>query len=353
MNFLPLVSIIVPVYNVEKYLKRCIDSLLLQTFTNFELILVDDESTDSSGAICDIYAEQDDRITVIHKKNGGVSSARNAGLDVAVGEYVTFCDSDDYVNYDWLEVLLCAINSNNVDMVASNWKAVDDTGKELFFSKYKPHLRGFSTINDKLIYIQYSVLEEKTGWAIYTRIFKLNILNENNIRFCETCENYAEDLAFVMEYILYCRSVCSVDYCGYFYYQRSNSMMHNCKNEIKLNALNEVSKHFAFFLKNLTVDDRKVSKRLAIVHLLIMGNQYAKLTNGDSLQCLSNEINKIVDKRWYKKQTRKLFFSYKTLKEQFGEFTAKRILLFSSYCLHEKYKLYALESGVFYKFFHE
>ena len=93
----PVLSIIVPVYNVEKYLARCIDSILAQTFTDFELILVDDGSTDNSGEICDEYAGKDPRIIVIHKENGGVSSARNHGLDIARGEYITFVDSDDQI----------------------------------------------------------------------------------------------------------------------------------------------------------------------------------------------------------------------------------------------------------------
>ena len=95
---MPLVSIIVPVYNVEKYLKRCVDSILAQTFIDYELILVDDGSSDSSDIICDEYAAKFDKIYVIHQKNGGLSAARNAGMSIARGEYFLFCDSDDYVS---------------------------------------------------------------------------------------------------------------------------------------------------------------------------------------------------------------------------------------------------------------
>lgn len=91
----PLISVIVPVYNVEKYLPRCIDSIIDQTFKNFELLLIDDGSKDKSGEICDEYAKRDNRIKVFHKENGGVSSARNVGLDSAKGEWIIFCDSDD------------------------------------------------------------------------------------------------------------------------------------------------------------------------------------------------------------------------------------------------------------------
>ena len=103
------ISIIVPVYNVEKYIRRCIDSLITQTFKSIEILLIDDGSKDNSGAICDEYALKDDRVKAFHKKNGGVSSARNIGLDNATGTYIMFCDSDDYVDPTWCEKLYNSI----------------------------------------------------------------------------------------------------------------------------------------------------------------------------------------------------------------------------------------------------
>ena len=100
-----LVSIIVPVYNVDKYLERCVNSIIQQSYRNLEIILVDDGSTDNSGTICDTYKEKDDRIIVIHKENGGLSDARNAGIKIFTGEYVTFIDSDDYVSLDMICLL--------------------------------------------------------------------------------------------------------------------------------------------------------------------------------------------------------------------------------------------------------
>ncbi|MGJ0706244.1 glycosyltransferase family 2 protein, partial [Enterococcus avium] len=110
------ISIIVPVYDVEKYLKKCVDSILNQTFKDFELILVDDGSPDNSGAICDQYAEKDSRVRVIHKENGGLSDARNAGIEVARGKYLGFVDSDDFVNEDMYKQLYTSIIENNADL---------------------------------------------------------------------------------------------------------------------------------------------------------------------------------------------------------------------------------------------
>lgn len=111
---MPKISVIIPVYNTEKYLHRCIDSVLAQTFIDFELLLIDDGSKDSSGAICDKYAEKDSRVRVFHKENGRVSSARNVGLDNAQGEWVTFVDSDDWISKDYLEEMMTHSDSDLV-----------------------------------------------------------------------------------------------------------------------------------------------------------------------------------------------------------------------------------------------
>ncbi len=110
------ISIIVPVYKVEKYLKKCVDSILAQTFSDFELILVDDGSPDNSGRICDDYAKKDARVRVVHKQNGGLSSARNAGIEVAKGKYLGFVDSDDYIAEDMYELLYKAIIKEEADL---------------------------------------------------------------------------------------------------------------------------------------------------------------------------------------------------------------------------------------------
>lgn len=111
-----LISIIVPVYNVEKYLENCIDSILKQTYTNFEVILIDDGSTDTSGEICDKYVEKDKRIQVIHSKNGGISKVRNKGIELAKGDYISFIDSDDIVSPKFLEILFTTINESQADI---------------------------------------------------------------------------------------------------------------------------------------------------------------------------------------------------------------------------------------------
>ena len=119
---MPLVSVVVPIYNVELYLKECVDSILSQTYKNIEVILVDDESPDLCGKICDDYAAMDGRIKVVHKKNGGLSDARNAGMKVATGDLITFVDSDDYISKDFMKILFEAMSENNSDIAIANMK---------------------------------------------------------------------------------------------------------------------------------------------------------------------------------------------------------------------------------------
>ena len=128
----PKISVIVPVYKVEKYFERCVDSIINQTYKNLEIILVDDGSPDLCPVICDKYAEKDSRIIVIHKEHSGVSDARNFGIDAASGEYIAFVDSDDYINENYIEKLSEAMHKDNADISLCSLSVVDEKGKELF-----------------------------------------------------------------------------------------------------------------------------------------------------------------------------------------------------------------------------
>lgn len=123
-----LVSIIVAVYNIEEYLQRCVDSILAQTYRNLEIILVDDGATDSSGRICDEYAQKDERIQVIHKKNGGLSDARNAGMDVAKGDYIGFVDGDDWIEPDMYRAMVTACEREQAQIAACRYKQITKSG---------------------------------------------------------------------------------------------------------------------------------------------------------------------------------------------------------------------------------
>lgn len=347
---LALVSIIVPVYNVERYLKRCVDSILNQTFTDFELILVDDESTDDSGKICDRYAEQDNRIVVIHKKNGGVSSARNAGLDAAVGEYIAFCDSDDYVLENWLIQMTDKMVNHKVDSVVSNWQLVDENDQVLRVTSFEEGIKYISDEKDKISYYYEVMFSGKTSWSAWCRLFRADIIKKEKIYFSENCENYAEDLGFVLEYTLYCKNVMCISDSGYRYVKHKGSIIDKNQNIIKLNSLNEVSKNFNKCLER-AVSKSTYKKHFPVLNFLIMNTEYSRMISKNILPLLGECIDEINDKVWYRKATRKIFSRYNVLKKAFGDDYARRILLFSHYCLHKNYTLYGKEWGIFNKIF--
>ncbi|WP_321426545.1 glycosyltransferase [uncultured Bacteroides sp.] len=171
----PTLSIIVPVYKVEKYIHKCISSILNQTFTDFELILIDDGSPDNCGAICDDYAKEDIRVIVIHQKNQGLSAARNAGLDIAKGKYITFVDSDDSISidtyYDNMEILSKDIS---IDVLEYPYQKVYNNRIELVTDPVN-HIYGYSKN------FRYWALESNKGPNVWSKIFKRHIFE--NIRF--------------------------------------------------------------------------------------------------------------------------------------------------------------------------
>ena len=210
----PKVSVIVPVYNVEPYLPRCIDSILAQTYTDFELILVDDGSPDNSGAICDEYAAKDPRIRVIHKENGGVSSARNAGLDVATGEYVAFVDSDDYVSMLYLEKLI----RNKCDLsICSCYKISENGHSEIFLSvENETYLVTSEKIADWF--------DKRYLIYVWGKAFRRAIIESANLRFdCRI--SLGEDTVFAVNYILLCNSIEFIADSLYFYIKYSSGTL--------------------------------------------------------------------------------------------------------------------------------
>ena len=176
---MPMISIIIPVYNTQQYLPRCIDSILSQSFTDFELLLIDDGSTDGSGKICDAYAEKDNRIRVFHKENGGVSSARNLGLNEAQGEWICFVDSDDELLPDGLQIMADGI-SNEVDMIMAGYYEFE--GETLLTDTSKFGKDGLISRNDALLMMYPSESMPYMGYP-WGRLYKRNLVLEKDLSF--------------------------------------------------------------------------------------------------------------------------------------------------------------------------
>lgn len=207
---MPKVSIIVPVYNVQQYLSKCIDSILDQTYTDWELLLVDDGSPDNSGAICDEYAQKDSRINVFHKLNGGVSSARNLGLEKMIGNWVTFVDADDWIAPDTLEK--CSTRFNEYDIVRFSMKMVydeqDDTKNRNYIIQ--------SSNNKEEIFAR--TLARNSLMCVWGGFYRAELFRQNNIRF-STSLVMAEDWLVIMQLLLKAHRVIDLPDVYYCYNQ--------------------------------------------------------------------------------------------------------------------------------------
>ena len=170
-----LISVIVPIYNVSQYLKQCVDSILNQSYKNLEVILVDDGSTDNSGVICDQYAQMDNRVVVIHKENGGLSDARNAGLEVAKGEYIGFVDSDDFVDLSMYETLVEILEKNQADIAIANWQDFFDNKKNEVHENRTGNILIFENI-EVLRFLIYGKDKYRISFSVWDRLYRRNII---------------------------------------------------------------------------------------------------------------------------------------------------------------------------------
>ena len=219
------ISIIVPVFNVEKYIERCVKSIENQSYRNLEIILVDDESPDRCPQICDEYAKRDERIKVLHKKNGGLSDARNAGLDVATGEYIAFVDSDDWVEPDFIEQLYVNAKKEDADISIIGCTLVWDDGRKKTVSKDKGYY-----VFDREKAIREMLAQRKFGCMVCQKMYRKQIFD--TVRF--PVGKLYEDVAVSMPTFLKAKKVVVSGNHGYNYYQRNDSIVNSKFDERKL-----------------------------------------------------------------------------------------------------------------------
>lgn len=214
---MPLLSIIVPVYKVENYIHRCVDSILNQTFRDFELILVDDGSPDDCGAICDDYAAKDSRVRVIHQENRGAAAARNAGLDAAIGDYVAFCDSDDLVAEKWLEHFAEGAAPDTL-CICTYCNTVSDLGKAADYPIVgtEPHPVSAYYTFDRCALAGYLCNALYHRGTIERSRLRLRLQHEKG--------DYNEDLLFALKYVRHIRQIVYTGYADYLYDTREGSL---------------------------------------------------------------------------------------------------------------------------------
>lgn len=238
----PLVSIIVPIYNVEPYLRKCIDSILEQSYKNLEIILVDDGSTDKSGTIADQYEKKFKHVKVIHQPNEGLSSARNAGIDNSNGEWLAFIDSDDYIRKDFIESLINIAMENNTDIVTCSFKPFSNDGSILKKIPKWPNetLSGFEAIDN--------MQANRLPAYICINIFKKELFIKNNIRF--PVGRLYEDIATKIKLLYYAKKVSFTNKQLYFYLIRGESITGKNYSETKYKDIEYAIEEVSNFLIN-------------------------------------------------------------------------------------------------------
>lgn len=209
------ISIIVPVFNSAPFLERCISSILAQRYSGWEAIFIDDGSTDNSLSILLEYAHTDERIKVIHQENAGAGMARNAGIDVAIGKYLVFVDSDDYISPDYLSLLA----THNEDVVFIDVEAVNEGGK-CISKEYMSHFCHWSVFD-----ISKAMMIGTIPWGGVRKAVKTSLIKENNIKYSN--QKIGEEALYSFNIMIKAKSVGFIDSCVYYYVQRNDSLSHS------------------------------------------------------------------------------------------------------------------------------
>lgn len=235
-----LISVIIPAYNIEKYIQKCVLSVLKQTYTNLEIIIVNDGSTDKTGAVCDELAKTDDRIKVLHQQNMGLSEARNNGIKLASGEYISLIDGDDIVKKDFLRNMADAMK-DNVDVVVGGYKTVVDTKKILCINEMSN-----STLSGKDATIRLLTKQEDFFVIAWNKLYKRGLFTKNNIWY--PAKRIHEDNLTTYKLLSKARNVAIIDSSDYLYVKRAGSITDKSKKDLqlqeKINAANEAIEYF-------------------------------------------------------------------------------------------------------------
>ena len=326
-----LISVIVPVYNVERYLKRCIESIINQTYKDLEIILVDDGSTDSSGNICDKYKKIDKRINVIHKENGGLSDARNEGLKVVTGTYIAFVDSDDYVDEQFLEKLYLAVKENNSDISICKYKKTikldERNTEEIQTNKY--------SIYNTEEALKELLLFKKIENYVWNKLYKRELF----FKLFFKVGKKMEDIGIMYKIFEKASKIVSIDYIGYFYVQREGSTMGQVNPQLILDTREMVNERFDYINKKFPqlVDEANINRLVFIKYYFedIGKNNIKKIMKEKKLK----EEYKFYKKNYlkYKREVNKTTNS-KVRKLDFYLLYISKNLLVNLYCIKTKLK---------------
>lgn len=311
-----LITVIVPVYNVEKYIKECVDSLIHQTYRNIEIILVDDGSNDNSGKICDEYALIDSRIKVIHKQNEGLGFARNSGLEVSTGKYVTFIDSDDVAELDLVEQLMKEVIDKNVDTCIGGFKRITEDGRRVFQESYASESFMGEDVYNKLFARMLGSApdaHDSIRMSVWNVLYSMDVIRKYRIRFPSERVFISEDIVWDSEYYQYAQAVSVIESTAYCYRITPGSLTQKYKPQMidKICVLyNE--------MENRLAGDREKITRLQkqfFVNLRVCIRQEKPSISGNA----KSEYRKNIEKIYNNETVRTVIESYPIQKIQFRQ----------------------------------
>lgn len=252
-HIMPKISIIVPAYNCEKTLKRCIDSIINQTYKNIEIIIIDDGSTDSTPQLCDEYNSCYDYIKVVHSKNSGPSSARNTGISLSTGEYITFVDSDDYISESMYQTMIT--NIGNADVIMCNFHMFKDDNSFDIDIKQMDHFMGNKSYESQYIMKKGCFEQDIVGInMVWNKLYKSDIIKNNNILFDKNT-TVEEDLLFNIDVFSKCETIYMLNDKLYFYLiERKDSIMFNEKTNLDWTSMLKRQQFKIEKAKNINID---------------------------------------------------------------------------------------------------
>ena len=322
-----LISVIIPIYNVEHYLEKSVESVINQSYENLEIILVDDGSTDDSGKLCDKIAKKDERIKVIQKKNGGISDARNVGIEKANGKYLGFIDSDDYIDEFFYETLYAILKKYNSDISMCNYKKVyTDSEENNTESEHKEQ------VFDSKQALRELLLFGKIENYVWNKLYKKDVFTK--VRY--PVGKKMEDLGTTYLTIKNSKTVVVTDYIGYFYRQRKGSIMSNSNSNLIRDTRDMVNKRY----NDLILTDKDLINELTINRLTFIKYYYEDIGKLKDKKILS-EFNG--EYKFYKEH-------YKTYKKEIKKTTASKIKKIDFSILYYSNKLlvymYALKKQI-------
>lgn len=298
-----LISVIIPIYNVEKYIYRCLESVINQTYTNLEIILVDDESPDNCPQICDEYKQKDNRVTVIHKKNGGLSDARNTGINKCKGRYITFVDSDDWLPLNAIEILYYNLIKENADISSGNLKEIFKNTTYVNTSEKSTTV----TLNNEeamqdLMYL-HNLSNSASG-----KLYKKELFN--HIKY--PVGKLYEDLATTYRLFDISNKIVITDSIVYFYFQNSNSIMHKQYTNKRLESYKFVCEELVFINDNYPKIIKSAIYRLVFECLSILNDMPYICKDKKDIKATLKKYRKISikDAKLSKKQKLLCYSSY-------------------------------------------